>query len=101
MSSVRYDVIKVYPARGPLQQYRVRAATAFRCFRCGRAKISKLVTVFAGDWAQLLCNGCYGWLLSVYNVKAHADDAGAKADILAAGLVRLFRLMPPADARNC
>jgi hypothetical protein len=50
--------------------------------------------VFAGDWAQLLCNGCYGWLLSVYNVKANADDAGAKTEVLAAGLVRLV----PIDA---
>jgi hypothetical protein len=81
MSTLRYEVIKVYPSRGPLQQYRLREATAFRCFRCGRAKTSKLVTVFAESWAQLLCNGCYGWLLSVYNVKAHANDAGSKTEV--------------------
>jgi hypothetical protein len=98
MSSIRYDVIKVYPPRGPLQQHRVRAATAFRCFRCGRAKTSKLITVFTGDWAQLLCNGCYGWLQSVYNVKANDDDAESKAEILAAGLVRL---VPVDKARRC
>ena len=98
MGPVRYDVIKAYPARGPLQQYRMKAATALRCFRCGRAKTSKLVTVFAGDWAQLLCNGCYGWLLSVYNVKAHADEAGSKAEALAATLVRL---VPVDAARRC
>jgi hypothetical protein len=61
-------------------------------------KTSKLVTVFAGDWAQLLCNGCYGWLLSVYNVKAQADDAGSKAEVLAAGLLRL---VPVDAARRC
>jgi hypothetical protein len=48
----RYEVTKTYPTRGPLQQYRVATATSFACFRCGRTKTSKLVTVFRGDWAH-------------------------------------------------
>ena len=33
--SPRYEIVKTHPPRGPLHQYRVRVATAFRCLRCG------------------------------------------------------------------
>jgi hypothetical protein len=33
--SFRYEVVKTYPQRGPLQQYRLAASTSFLCFRCG------------------------------------------------------------------
>ena len=31
---------------------------------------SKLITVYRGDWSKRLCNGCYGRLLSIYEIKA-------------------------------
>lgn len=70
------EITKTYPRRGPLQQYRFAAATAFRCFRCGQSKKSKLITTYGNDWARRLCNGCYGFLLSVYKIKAgtRTDD---------------------------
>lgn len=63
-------VIKTMPSRGPLQQYRVAAATPFGCSRCGGTKTSKLLTTVAGDWNRLVCNGCYGNLLRFWEIKA-------------------------------
>lgn len=89
MEPVPSTVAKVYPLRGPLQQYRFKEATAFRCFRCGYPKISKLITVYSGDWSKKLCNGCYGRLLSLYEIKAGAAADDQRADDLAELLLSL------------
>lgn len=75
------EITKTYPPRGPLQQYRFADSTAFDCFRCGEAKKSKLITVYGGNWSKRLCNGCYGRLLSLYEIKAgtQAEDERAEA----------------------
>jgi hypothetical protein len=75
------EIIKTYPARGPLQQFRLARAMPFACFRCGQEKKAKLQAVYDGDWSRRLCNGCYGCLLSVYEVAADtpADDEAAAA----------------------
>ena len=80
MEPVPSKATKRYPRRGPLQQIRFVEATAFRCFRCGSTKKSKLISVYMGDWSRRLCNGCYGRLLSFYEIKAgaKADDERAK-----------------------
>ena len=80
MEPVPSKATKRYPRRGPLQQIRFVEATAFRCFRCGSTKKSKLISVYMGDWSRRLCNGCYGLLLSFYEIKAgaKADDERAK-----------------------
>ncbi len=72
-----------------MRQYRLAAATSFRCFRCGQAKTSKLVTVFRQDWNRLLCNGCYGRLLSLHDIRAGATDDSELADRLAEELLAL------------
>lgn len=64
------QITKTYPTRGPLQQYRLAASTTLDCSRCGQRKISKLVTIVDGQSDKLLCNGCYGRLLSLWDVKA-------------------------------
>jgi hypothetical protein len=83
----RYDVAKTYPQRGPLQQYRLVSSTSFLCFRCGTSKTSKLVSTVQADWDRLLCNGCYGRLLSIWQIKAGSleDDPrdAALLDMLA------------------
>lgn len=63
-------VVKTMPPRGPLQQYRVDQSVQFACHRCGQEKTSKLVTVLDGDGNRLVCNGCYGRLVALWNVKA-------------------------------
>lgn len=64
------SIVKQYPSRGPMQQFRFKEATAFRCFRCGSTKTSKLIVVYGQDWNRRLCNGCYGRLLSIYEIKS-------------------------------
>ena len=80
MEPVPSSVEKHYPKRGPLQQWRFAEATAFRCFRCSRTKKSKLICVYMDDWSRRLCNGCYGRLLSLYEIKngTKAEDERAK-----------------------
>jgi hypothetical protein len=82
-------IAKTYPQRGPLQQYRLQDAAAFECFRCGQPKKSKLHTIYLGDWEKRLCNGCYGRLLSIYEIKAGTAADDARADALSESLLTL------------
>ena len=89
MEPVPSTLTKTYPKRGPLQQFRFVEATAFRCFRCGRTKKSKLITTYAGKWSRKLCNGCYGRLLSLYEIKAGTGTDDERAELLANELLSL------------
>lgn len=89
MEPVPSTVTKAYPPRGPLRQFRFASATAFRCFRCGTSKKSKLITIYAEDWSRRLCNGCYGNLLSVYKVKAGSGPDDARAEQLSLEVLKL------------
>ncbi len=82
-------ITKEYPPRGPLQQFRVESASAFHCFRCGCTKTSKLMCVYSGNWDRLLCNGCYGRLLSIYEVKAGTLPDEDRVQTLASILLSL------------
>jgi hypothetical protein len=87
MEPVPSTVVKRYPQRGPMQQFRFADSTAFTCFRCGDAKKSKLITVYGGDWSKRLCNGCYGRLLSLYEIKAGTAADDQRAEEMAAALL--------------
>ena len=87
MTLTASTITKSYPPRGPLQQFRFAKATAFRCFRCGQSKKSKLNSIYRGDWSKKLCNGCYGYLLSIYRIKAGTNDDQTKFEQLTALLV--------------
>jgi hypothetical protein len=70
-------ISKKYPQRGPFSQFRFEKSVSFNCFRCGQTKTSKLITVYNSDWDTPLCNGCYGRLLSLYDIKegqTNVDD---------------------------
>jgi len=92
MEPVPSTVTKTYPQRGPLQQFRFAEATAFVCFRCGDTKKSKLITVYGSDWSKRLCNGCYGRLLSLYEIKAGTAPDDQRAEQLAALLLSTVAL---------
>jgi hypothetical protein len=66
-------VEKEYPARGPLQQFPLEQSLPSTCIRCGQDKKSKLQSLYRGDWSRTLCNGCYGRLLSVYEIQAGTE----------------------------
>ncbi len=89
MSRPLQRVIKEYPRRGSIQQFRLESAVSFACFRCQQAKKSKLMTVYRGNWDRVLCNGCYGRLLSLYDVAAGTEQDDAKAAQLSEMLVQL------------
>jgi hypothetical protein len=82
-------VIKSYPPRGPLQQYRLTAPAAFVCFRCHHPKKSRLWSLYKSDWSHALCNGCYGRLLSIYEVEAGTSPDDERAAALASVVATL------------
>ncbi|MDA0931588.1 MAG: hypothetical protein O3C32_09485, partial [Bacteroidetes bacterium] len=57
-------IIKEYPARGPLTQFRFEKLIHFTCSRCNQAKTSKMLAISDQNWDNILCNGCYGLMLS-------------------------------------
>lgn len=82
-------MVKEYPRRGPMRQFRFSEATAFQCFRCGASKKAKLQTIYKNDWNLRLCNGCYGFLLSIYRIKAGTSTDDERTDALATLLLSL------------
>jgi hypothetical protein len=64
------DVLKEFPPRGALQQFRLVKVTTFTCKRCNQEKTSKLVVTEDGDWEALMCNGCHGEVLKEGSVQA-------------------------------
>ena len=83
------SAIKTYPPRGPLQLVRLSTAVTFRCVRCGLEKTAKLRAIYGGRDDNLLCNACYGFLLSVYAVKSGTDSDDVRAEKLAKLLLEL------------
>lgn len=78
----RFEIIKSYPQRGPLRQYRAATATAFMCLRCLQPKTAKLVATINNESSQLLCNSCYGFLLSVWNIRAGEQEDAERDNAL-------------------
>ena len=70
-----------------MQQYRLGEISSFRCFRCGDTKRSKLITTYNGDWSRRLCNGCYGRLISLFDVKAGTLPEDERYEALADALL--------------
>lgn len=63
-TTLESESTKVYPPRGNLQQYRLAKTRTFTCNRCKKEKTSKLVATQDSEEDALMCNGCYGELLS-------------------------------------
>lgn len=83
------NITKEYPKRGPLSQFRFEKSISFNCFRCGQSKTSKLITTYNNDWNKRLCNGCYGRLLSIYDIKAGQTGIDEKVEQLLDVLIKL------------
>ncbi|MBE2226847.1 MAG: hypothetical protein IAE93_05880 [Ignavibacteria bacterium] len=82
-------ITKEYPVRGPLSQFRFEKSISFNCFRCNESKTSKLITIYGNDWDKRLCNGCYGRLLSIYEIKSGQIVIDDKVSQLLNVLVKL------------
>ena len=81
------SVTKSFDPRGPLQQHRLADTISFRCFRCGGAKKSRLVTTYSANWDRKLCNGCYGHLLRIYEICANSTSDSDRIERLTAHLL--------------
>ena len=89
MSKPLEQITKEYTPRGPLKQYRFKKSISFGCFRCRQQKTSKLITIYNNDWNKRLCNGCYGWLLSIYDIKKGQQGVNEKVEQLSNLLLKL------------
>jgi hypothetical protein len=94
LERIMATAVKTYDVRGPLQQFRLPATHTFDCWRCGSAKTAKLLTIVDGDPERLLCNGCYGRLLALWEIKA-GDLPDAERDL--AVLELLAKDVPAAE----
>ena len=92
METAPAKIAKTYPARGPMQQFRLAEISSFRCFRCGDTKRSKLITTYNGDWSSRLCNGCYGRLISLFDIKAGSRPDDERSEALAHALLSAVNL---------
>jgi hypothetical protein len=48
-----------------------------------------LITTYAGNWSRTLCNGCYGRLLSLYEIKSGQATLDERAEQLSTALLLL------------
>ena len=86
MTSAPSPVVKEYPKRGPLQQFRCASLSTFTCRRCRGEKKSKLVVTCFGDWSCLLCNACYGRLLAAHPAPHGAAESDGNVKALVAAV---------------
>lgn len=92
METAAAKITKTYPARGPMQQFRLAEISSFRCFRCGNTKRSKLITTYNGNWSSRLCNGCYGRLIALFDIKAGTQPDDGRSEALADALLSAVNL---------
>ncbi len=91
MAKPLIEIVKEYPERGPLKQFRFAESISFSCFRCDQNKTSKLITIYKDSWDKKLCNGCYGCLLSIYDVKHNTSNTEEKVQSLEKLLLELIK----------
>lgn len=74
------NIVKKYPPVGNLQLVRYETNAPFECWRCRRTKISKLQAIVNLEVPRIICNGCYGLLLSLHEIKAKDIEPWLKAN---------------------
>jgi hypothetical protein len=56
-------IVKTFKPVGQLQLYRLGERANFYCIRCRKNKMARDVATMGGDWAKMVCSGCYGVLV--------------------------------------
>ena len=85
---------------GQLQLHHLVERARFCCVRCRRDKTDSMVATMNGNWAQMVCGGCYGPLVHEYRErqrgrgerKVGRGERGAQTPT--AGNRRLARILP-------
>lgn len=73
-------IIKHYPPSGNLQLFRYDSSAPFECWRCRQTKVSKLQAIVSLEQSRIICNACYGYLLSLTEIKAQDIEPWLKAE---------------------
>lgn len=73
-------VVKQYPPRGNLQLIRYDSNAPFECWRCRKTKVSKLQAIVNLERPRIICNACYGYLMSLAEIKAQNIEPWLKAE---------------------
>jgi hypothetical protein len=56
-------VVQTSKPKGDLQLHRLGKRIRFHCVRCQKDKMTCMVATMGGDWAQKVCEQCYGFLV--------------------------------------
>jgi len=73
-------IVKHYAPKGNLQLFRYDSSAPFECWRCRKTKVSKLQAVVSLEQPRIICNGCYGYLLSLAEIKTQDIEPWLKAE---------------------
>lgn len=73
-------VMKRYPSRGNLELIRYDSNAPFECWRCRKTKVSRLQAIVNLERPRIICNACYGYLLSLAEIKAQNIELWLKAE---------------------
>lgn len=73
-------IVKRYPPRGNLQLFRYDSNAPYECWRCRKTKVSKLQAIVSLERPRIICNACYGYLLSLADIKAQDIEPWMKAE---------------------
>lgn len=73
-------IVKRYPPKHKLQLIRYDSNAPFECWRCRKTKISKLQAIVILERPRIICNACYGLLLSLAEIKAQDIEPWLKAE---------------------
>lgn len=82
-------VVRTFKPQGDLQLHRFYKRVRFHCVHCQKDKTADLVATMGGDWAQRVCQQCYGFLVHEQRKQAkEAKTAKEKARKTAKGEAR-------------
>src|SRR5437870_781662 len=84
------QIQKEYAPRCGMRLIRLADSHIFTCSRCNQAKRSKLFARPDIAPGRCLCNGCYGYLLSVFDIKKGSQSEDEKSSLLAVALLQAF-----------
>jgi hypothetical protein len=87
---MRMQIEKEFAPRSGMRLIRLMEPHIFTCSRCSEAKKSKLFARPDVAPHRCLCNGCYGYLLSVFDIKKGSQSEEEKSSLLAAALLQVF-----------
>lgn len=73
-------IVRRYPPRGNLQLIRYDSNAPFECWRCRKTKVSKLQAIVSLEQPRTICNACYGYLLSLAEIKVQDIEPWLKVE---------------------